>query len=110
MNEFYDTDGVNIRYLHHIYLKKEIRLDLDSVIQEAQKKMKESNKHCFNWIKQCPYCGLVWIKVVGCDSETTCGNRVFCDYDELSEENSLNKYEIFVSNNTVEVKVIKYNK
>ncbi|CAD8170805.1 unnamed protein product [Paramecium octaurelia] len=83
MNETYNTDGVNIRYLYHIYLKKELQMDLEQVIKKAQAKMKQSQNHCFNWIKQCPYCGLVWIKVIGCDSETTCGNRVNNYLDDL---------------------------
>jgi len=28
-----------------------------------------------NTLKKCPYCHLVWVKVEGCDGETTCGNR-----------------------------------
>lgn len=26
-------------------------------------------------LRKCPFCGLVWTKVSGCDGETTCGNR-----------------------------------
>jgi hypothetical protein len=25
--------------------------------------------------KRCPHCNEVWVKVEGCDGETTCGNR-----------------------------------
>lgn len=28
-----------------------------------------------NLIKRCPHCKEIWFKVVGCDGETTCGNR-----------------------------------
>lgn len=30
-----------------------------------------------NLIRSCPYCGEIWIKVEGCDGNTTCGNRGF---------------------------------
>ncbi|CAD8077126.1 unnamed protein product [Paramecium primaurelia] len=106
MNETYDTDGVNIRYLYHIYLKKEIRLDLEQVIKKAQSKMKESQNHCFNWIKQCPYCGLVWIKVVGCEYETTCGNRVYSSFDDLLRKpEKLNRYKIIIKNDSIDVEI-----
>ncbi|CAD8085603.1 unnamed protein product [Paramecium sonneborni] len=110
MNELYDTDGINIQYLNHIYLKKEISYDLERVIMEAQKKMKESKNHCFNWIKQCPFCGLVWIKVIGCDNETTCGNRVNSDYDDLlTKVNLENKFKIIVKNNLIDIEIEQSN-
>ena len=28
-----------------------------------------------NKIRKCPHCGLIWIKVEGCDDVTQCGNR-----------------------------------
>ena len=28
-----------------------------------------------NLLKKCPKCGLVWLKVSGCEGETICGNR-----------------------------------
>jgi hypothetical protein len=28
-----------------------------------------------NRFKQCPHCGLIWFKIVGCDGRTKCGNR-----------------------------------
>ena len=30
--------------------------------------------HPFNLVKKCPNCGLIWLKVDGCDGDTTCGN------------------------------------
>jgi len=30
--------------------------------------------------KACPHCGIIWVKVAGCDGETTCGNRLNGDY------------------------------
>lgn len=34
--------------------------------------MKENPNHIYNNIKQCNYCGLVWVKVSECP-ETKCG-------------------------------------
>ncbi|CAD8097347.1 unnamed protein product [Paramecium sonneborni] len=103
MNEIYDKDGVNVRYLYHIYLKKELRLDIEKVIQKTQEKMKQSQNHCYNWIRQCPYCGLVWIKVIGCDTETTCGNRVNSSFDKLLWQNyNDNSYKLIVKNDSVD--------
>ena len=28
-----------------------------------------------NRFKKCPYCGLIWFKITGCDGKTRCGNR-----------------------------------
>jgi hypothetical protein len=33
-----------------------------------------------NLIKACPHCGEVWVKVEGCDFQTTCGARVSDSY------------------------------
>ena len=33
-----------------------------------------------NMIRSCPFCGEIWIKVEGCDSVTTCGNRGFSEH------------------------------
>ena len=31
--------------------------------------------------RACPNCGLIWMKVMGCDGQTTCGNKPnFYDY------------------------------
>merc|ERR1712130_483711 len=32
--------------------------------------------HSVNNLRKCPWCGLVWTKVAGCDGETVCGRRV----------------------------------
>ena len=31
--------------------------------------------HGVSQLRKCPHCGLIWIKVEGCDGSTTCGNR-----------------------------------
>lgn len=45
------------------------------MIKLAQIKMKEANIKYFDWIKRCPNCKLVWVKVYGCGGKTKCGNR-----------------------------------
>ena len=42
--------------------------------------MKYKPDHPFNKIKQCPNCNLVWLKVLGCDGVTTCGNFPATEY------------------------------
>lgn len=50
--------------------------------------MTKSKSHCYQCLKQCPYCKLIWIKVAGCDGETTCGNRVYSFKDEVLKKPS----------------------
>lgn len=38
-----------------------------------------------NLIKRCPNCNLVWVKVEGCDGETTCGNRPSSYFDTMKK-------------------------
>ncbi|CAD8180578.1 unnamed protein product [Paramecium pentaurelia] len=108
LNKFYDTNGVNVRYLHHIYLKKEIKKDLEQVIKLAQEKMTKSNNHCFQCLKQCPYCKLIWIKVAGCDGVTTCGNRVHSFTDEVLKSFSTpSRYLIKIESDKLVLKKIE---
>ena len=46
-----------------------------------------------NLIKRCPNpnCGLVWLKVAGCDGETNCGNRGWGD-TEIKDEINLKSF------------------
>lgn len=44
--------------------------------------MSGSLQHCFNFIRKCPNCGEVWLKVDGCSGRTFCGN--FPKRDELN--------------------------
>ncbi|CAD8170809.1 unnamed protein product [Paramecium octaurelia] len=108
LNEFYDTNGINVSYLHHIYLKKEIKRDLEQVIKLAQDKMTKSKNHCFYCLKQCPYCKLIWIKVAGCDGETTCGNRVYTSSDSLLKNSSTkSRYKFELEPNKLVLKEIQ---
>lgn len=36
--------------------------------------MKNNPLHCFNFIRRCPRCKEVWMKVDGCNGKTFCGN------------------------------------
>lgn len=50
---------------------------------------------------------MVWIKVVGCDNKTTCGNRVYSSFDDLSRRpEKLNFYNIIVKNDSVDVEIV----
>ena len=31
--------------------------------------------HPYRCLRKCPHCGIIWLKVIGCD-DITCGNRV----------------------------------
>ena len=56
-------------------------------------------------IKQCPYCGLIWMKVYGCNS-TSCGNRP-TDYFDYFADRSSYKYKFDLFNG--ELKCTKEN-
>jgi hypothetical protein len=45
--------------------------------------MKEYGGHCYNFLRECPHCGEVWLKVEGCDGEVCCGHFPEKRNDEL---------------------------
>ena len=49
-----------------------------------------------NLIKACPFCGLIWVKVVGCDGDTTCGSppRII---DKIKNEFSFSTFNYIYS-------------
>lgn len=60
-------------------------MEIEEIIKLTQLKMKDDKAHFFNFIKACPNCGLIWLKVSGCEGETTCGafpikDEYFHDY------------------------------
>lgn len=57
--------------------------------------------HVYNFIKQCPYCGLVWYKVLGCDTLTYCGE--FPERDDERFEPKTMKFKIEFHGSEVEV-------
>ncbi|CAD8209379.1 unnamed protein product [Paramecium pentaurelia] len=90
-------------YLAHTKLKAEIMGYLEQVIQIAQKKMQTYKYHVYNYIKQCPYCGLIWFKVAGCENLTRCGEQPNKDDEKLAPQPKKYKIEFQES----ELKVIK---
>lgn len=45
-------------------------------------------------MRKCPHCGLIWLKVIGCDGETYCGKRVNSNFDKLLSVTSEPKVKI----------------
>ncbi|CAD8192737.1 unnamed protein product [Paramecium octaurelia] len=82
----------SLAYLVHFELKKALMLEIDSIIQLAQQKMKSDKNHCFNFIKACPHCGIIWLKVSGCDGKTTCGNFPDADDEIFNNYKTPQKY------------------
>lgn len=66
--------NVSLAYLIHFELKKALMMDIDKIVKLTQEKMKTDKHHPFNFIKACPHCGLVWLRVSGCDGITSCGD------------------------------------
>ena len=42
-----------------------------------------------NKVRECPYCKEVWVKVAGCEGETTCGNYADLGATETTSEGIL---------------------
>lgn len=56
---------------------------VEQVRKEASSRMSYSlydQREPKNMFKACPHCRIIWVKVAGCDGETTCGNRLSGDY------------------------------
>ncbi|CAK63694.1 unnamed protein product (macronuclear) [Paramecium tetraurelia] len=69
-----------IAYLVDFALKKELMDQVDNIVKLTQLKILNDQEHFFHYIKACPNCGLIWLKVSGCEGATNCGN--FPDVDE----------------------------
>ena len=39
------------------------------------------SEHGVTDLRKCPYCGLTWTKIEGCDGETECGSRPSVGFD-----------------------------
>jgi hypothetical protein len=75
--------------LHIALQKKSIEL-CDQMVSLVEKNMSykiNDQSDPRNMIKKCPYCGLIWFKIEGCDGETTCGNLPSKPYDCRSYQN-----------------------
>lgn len=64
--------------------------------------MKNASNHCYNYIKQCPFCGVVWFKVSGCDGETTCGNFPDADSLEFQSQTIPQRFKFKFAENALE--------
>ena len=63
---------------HVLSFSNEIYHDFDEFRVKAEKEMDvilTNYKGETNRFKKCPYCGLIWFKITGCDGKTRCGNR-----------------------------------
>ncbi|CAD8187289.1 unnamed protein product [Paramecium octaurelia] len=87
-------------YLTHTKLKHKVLTQLDNVIRRAQNKMTHYPAHVYNFIKQCPNCKLIWLKVSGCGGQTTCGS--FPDQDNNEFKPSAKKFKINITKASVE--------
>lgn len=54
-------------------LRNNILKKLEDTIKLIYEKMSINQNHPLNYIKACCYCGLIWLKVEGCNEDTTCG-------------------------------------
>ncbi|KAL4485034.1 hypothetical protein ABPG72_014554 [Tetrahymena utriculariae] len=74
----YGKDMIDMEnYMHHLELKSYFAPIVEKIRKAASQNMSYSllNPQApQNLLKKCPNCGLIWLKVVGCDN-TTCGNR-----------------------------------
>lgn len=65
--------------------------------------MKHTSSHCYNYIKKCPHCGEIWMKVAGCNGETTCGRIPVKGEDTLIANETPYKYKFKYENNEIQV-------
>jgi len=63
---------------HVLSFSNHIFHDFDEFRVKAEKEMDiclTNYKGETNRFKKCPFCGLIWFKIAGCDGKTRCGNR-----------------------------------
>ena len=63
---------------HVLSFSNHIFHDFDEFRAKAEKEMDiclTNYKGETNRFKKCPFCGLIWFKIAGCDGKTRCGNR-----------------------------------
>ncbi|EAS06486.1 signal recognition particle receptor beta subunit (macronuclear) [Tetrahymena thermophila SB210] len=74
-----DMDEVQ-SYMHYMELKQHFTPIVERIRKLASQRMSYSllnHSDPRNLFKRCPNCNLIWLKVEGCDGNTTCGNRYF---------------------------------
>ena len=57
---------------HNANMTNQLRLILYAIRIEA---LNIQSPHGADELRKCPYCGLIWAKVHGCEGKTTCGNQ-----------------------------------
>ncbi|KAL4429653.1 hypothetical protein ABPG74_017062 [Tetrahymena malaccensis] len=84
IEEFEKKHGKNMNviqcYTHYLELKQHFIPIVENIRKVASQSMSYSLldlKDPRNKFKKCPHCGIIWLKVEGCNGNTTCGNRVF---------------------------------
>ncbi|KAL4432270.1 hypothetical protein ABPG74_020238 [Tetrahymena malaccensis] len=84
INEFqtkYGDQMVEIdSYMHYLDLKAYFIPIVENIRRVASQQMSYSllnPKDPRNLFKQCPNCGIIWLKVEGCDGLTSCGKRYY---------------------------------
>ena len=96
---------------HVLSFSNQIYHDFEEFRVKAEKEMEicvtnyngETNR-----FKKCPFCGLIWFKITGCDGKTKCGNRdLIKDKYYGYYKNYIVKYEnkqLTIINNVIEQK------
>ena len=64
-----------VAYYFHTVLKYSIKNQVQEFMEIINNKMIYPENHPYRYLRKCPYCHLIWFKVIGCD-DITCGNRV----------------------------------
>ena len=78
-NEFtFCGDGAANEAGHVANMVNQLRTILFHIRTECRE---YQSAHGVSELRKCPYCGIIWTKVEGCDGDTTCGNRPSTVYD-----------------------------
>ncbi|KAM3137902.1 hypothetical protein pb186bvf_009983 [Paramecium bursaria] len=103
MNDQYiQTNNAQESYIFQFQLKNSIFKKLDDTTKFILDRMMLKDNHPLNQIKECCYCGLIWLKVQGCNGETSCG--IFPPKDQLIHEQTKNlRVQIKFIDNQIEL-------
>merc|ERR1719420_747484 len=64
-----------------------------------------ANDHGAGDLRQCPHCGEIWAKIVGCDDATTCGNP--CNFADTKGNRNVRAFANFTFERIGKTFVIK---
>lgn len=76
-------------YTFYIEMRKEILKRSESFARKISKWMSYSlfdKEDPRNLIKRCPFCEEIWFKTEGCNGQTSCGQRGFSNYYDISKK------------------------